>query len=50
MKAFMEGFIVGFLFTLFVIFALIPSLFLEDTARNPINFERIKTFYTGEIR
>jgi hypothetical protein len=48
MKTFLEGFIVGFLFTLFVIFVIIPSLFLEDTARNPINFERIQEFYIGK--
>lgn len=48
MKPFIKGFIVGFLFTLFVFFILMPSLFLEDTARNPINFERIQEFYIGK--
>lgn len=42
-----KGFMIGFIFSLFMVFVGIPSMFMEDTAREPLTLTKIQQFYRG---
>lgn len=48
MKTFLNSFIIGFIWSLFVLFIAIPSIALNDTGNEPITFEKIQQLYQGE--
>ena len=47
MTEFAKGFFIGFFFMIFMIFLIIPSLFMSDTAGEPITLTKIQQFYRG---
>jgi hypothetical protein len=43
-----KGFLIGLTASLLMIFVVIPSMFMTDTASEPLTLARVQNFYFGD--